>query len=362
MIENLLDRQTIHPETAGMMACITHRRILVTGGGGSIGSELCRQIAGYHPKQLIIFDIYENNAYELQMELQFRYPKLDLIVLIGSVRDEKRVMTIFRKYRPEIIFHAAAHKHVPLMETSPGEAVKNNIIGTFHIASASDKYHASKMILISTDKAVRPTNVMGASKRICEMIIQEFSQKSRTDYAAVRFGNVMGSNGSVIPLFEKQIAHGGPVTVTHPDMTRYFMTIPEAVTLVLQAAAFARGGEIFILDMGEPVHILELAKKMIRLAGLIPGQDIPIVFTGLRPGEKLYEELVIDKRHLNRTSNDKIFICQQEPIDIFQLKSKMKLLYHAAKEESSDMKWLLKELLPEYHIPEKEDTQIPLNG
>ena len=221
------------------------------------------------------------------------------------------------------------------METSPGEAVKNNIIGTFHIASASDKYQASKMILISTDKAVRPTNVMGASKRICEMIIQEFSQKSRTDYAAVRFGNVMASNGSVIP---------------------------EAVTLVLQAAAFAKGGEIFILDMGEPVHILELAKKMIRLAGLIPGQDIPIVFTGLRPGEKLYEELVIDKRHLNRTSNDKIFICQQEPIDIFQLKSKMKLLYHAAKEESSDMKWLLKELLPEYHIPEKEDTQIPLNG
>lgn len=274
MIENLLGRQTVHTETASIMACVKQQIILVTGGGGSIGSELCRQIAAYQPKQLIILDIYENNAYELQMELQYQYPKLDFIVLIGSVRDEERVMEIFRKYRPDIVFHAAAHKHVPLMETSPNEAVKNNIIGTFHVARAADRYHASKMILISTDKAVRPTNVMGASKRICEMIIQEFSQKSRTDYAAVRFGNVMGSHGSVVPLFKQQIAHGGPVTVTHPDITRYFMTIPEAVNLVLQAAAYAKGGEIFILDMGEPVHILDLAKKMIQLAGLRVGEDI----------------------------------------------------------------------------------------
>lgn len=362
MIENLLGRQTVHTETASIMACVKQQIILVTGGGGSIGSELCRQIAAYQPKQLIILDIYENNAYELQMELQYQYPKLDFIVLIGSVRDEERVMEIFRKYRPDIVFHAAAHKHVPLMETSPNEAVKNNIIGTFHVARAADRYHASKMILISTDKAVRPTNVMGASKRICEMIIQEFSQKSRTDYAAVRFGNVMGSHGSVVPLFKQQIAHGGPVTVTHPDITRYFMTIPEAVNLVLQAAAYAKGGEIFILDMGEPVHILDLAKKMIQLAGLRVGEDIQIVFTGLRPGEKLYEELFIDKKHLIQTANDKIFICQQDAIDIFILKSKMKMLYKAAKEESPDIRWLIKELIPEYSVPEKAADLIPSNG
>ena len=296
------------------------------------------------------------------MELQYRYPDLNLVVLIGSIRDEKRVMDIFRQYRPDIIFHAAAHKHVPLMETSPNEAVKNNIIGTFHVASAADRYHAAKVILISTDKAVRPTNVMGASKRICEMIIQEFSQKSHTDYAAVRFGNVMGSHGSVVPLFQQQIAHGGPVTVTHPDMTRYFMTIPEAVSLVLQAAAFAKGGEIFILDMGEPVHILDLAKKMIQLAGLKVNEDIKIVFTGLRPGEKLYEELFIDPKHLVRTDNDKIFICRQDAIDIFLLKSKMKMLYKAAKEESTDIRWLLKELIPEYSVPEKSADSITSNG
>ena len=359
-IEDLLGREPVCTEMASVMAYVEQQIVLVTGGGGSIGSELCRQIAMHHPKQLIIFDIYENNAYDLQMELQNRYPDLNMLVLIGSVRDEGRIMSVFDTYRPNIVFHAAAHKHVPLMENSPNEAVKNNIIGTFNVAKAADAYHAAKMILISTDKAVRPTNIMGASKRICEMVIQEFSQKSKTEYAAVRFGNVLGSNGSVIPLFKKQIAGGGPVTVTHPDITRYFMTIPEAVSLVLQAGAFAKGGEIFILDMGEPVHILDLAKKMISLSGYTAGKDIKIVFTGLRPGEKLYEELLIDDSHLIKTANDKIFVCQQESIDIFLLKSRMKALYKAAYEEQTDIKALIRDIVPEYREPEEVNREAAM--
>lgn len=356
-IEDLLGREPVQTEIASVMAYVEHQVVLVTGGGGSIGSELCRQIALHHPKQLIIFDIYENNAYDLQMELLRKYPKMDLLVLIGSVRDKKRVFDVFEKYHPNLVFHAAAHKHVPLMETSPNEAIKNNVVGTFNVAKAADIYKAKKMILISTDKAVRPTNIMGASKRICEMIIQEFSQKSKTEYAAVRFGNVLGSNGSVIPLFRRQIAEGGPVTVTHPDITRYFMTIPEAASLVLQAGAFAKGGEIFILDMGEPVRILDLAKKMIRLSGYSVGKDIKIVFTGLRPGEKLYEELLLDEKHLIETENEKIFVCQQDTIDILRLKEKMQGLYAAAAEETADMRQLVREIVPEYRDPEDVNGQ-----
>lgn len=352
-IEDLLGREPVQTEMASVMAYVENQIVLVTGGGGSIGSELCRQIALHHPKQLIIFDIYENNAYDLQMELQRKYPKLDLVVLIGSVRDQKRIFSIFENYHPNLVFHAAAHKHVPLMETSPNEAIKNNVMGTFNVAKAADRYKARKMILISSDKAVRPTNIMGASKRICEMVIQEFAQKSSTEYAAVRFGNVLGSNGSVIPLFKKQIASGGPVTVTHPDITRFFMTIPEAVSLVLQAGAFAKGGEIFILDMGEPVKIVDLAKKMIRLSGYSVGKDIDIIFTGLRPGEKLYEELLIDEKHLIKTDNEKIFVCQQELIDIIKLKANMKKLYAAAAEETTDMRELVREIVPEYKTPEE---------
>ena len=359
-IEDLLGREPVQTEMASVMAYVKEQVVLVTGGGGSIGSELCRQIAMHHPKKLIIFDIYENNAYELQLELRRKYPELDLLVLIGSVRDQKRVFDVFEKYQPNLIFHAAAHKHVPLMEASPNEAIKNNVMGTFNVAKAADRYGAKKMILISTDKAVRPTNIMGASKRICEMVIQEFSQKSGTEYAAVRFGNVLGSNGSVIPLFRKQIAEGGPVTVTHPDITRYFMTIPEAVSLVLQAGAFAKGGEIFILDMGEPVRILDLAKKMIRLSGYSVGKDIKIVFTGLRPGEKLYEELLLDEKHLIKTDNEKIFVCQQDPIDIALLKEKMKGLYGAAAEETADMRQLVREIVPEYR--EAEDVNREAAG
>ena len=284
-INDLLGREPVDLRMETIMRYVKGKTVLVTGGGGSIGSEICRQIAGYAPRTLILFDIYENNAYDIRGELLYQYPDLDLQVLIGSVRNEKRVNTIFSTYRPELVFHAAAHKHVPLMEDSPNEAIKNNVLGTWNVAKAADAYHAKKMVLISTDKAVRPTNIMGASKRVCELIVQSFAQTSKTEYAAVRFGNVLGSNGSVVPLFQKQIAHGGPVTVTHPDIIRYFMTIPEAVHLVLQCGALAEGGEIFILDMGEPVKILDLAENMIRLSGLEPGKDIPITFTGLRPGE-----------------------------------------------------------------------------
>ena len=302
-IEDLLGREAVKTNLPSIMSYVEGRKVMVTGGGGSIGSELCRQIAGYHPKQLIVIDNYENNAYELQMELKRKYPELDMIVLIVSVQNRKRIRNIFDKYRPELVFHAAAHKHVPLMESSPCDAIKNNVFGTLNVATQANDFGVKRMVLISTDKAVRPTNIMGASKRICEMIIQMFNQKSDTEYVAVRFGNVLGSNGSVVPLFRKQIAAGGPVTVTHPDIIRYFMTIPEAVSLVLEAGAYAKGGEIFILDMGEPVKILDLAENMIRLSGLTPDEDIKIVFTGLRPGEKLYEELLIDEDNKKETEN-----------------------------------------------------------
>ena len=290
-IEDLLGREPIRINTEEVLGHVGGKVVLVTGGGGSIGSELCRQLAAHHPKQLIILDIYENNAYDIQQELIRKYPELDLVVLIASVRNKERIDSIFETYRPNIVYHAAAHKHVPLMEDSPHEAIKNNVFGTYKVAQAADRYGVDKFVLISTDKAVNPTNIMGASKRLCEMLIQSMNRNSRTNYVAVRFGNVLGSNGSVIPLFKKQIAEGGPVTVTHPDIIRYFMTIPEAVSLVLQAGAYARGGEIFVLDMGEPVKILDLATNLIKLSGYRVGEDIQIVFTGLRPGEKMYEEL-----------------------------------------------------------------------
>ena len=306
--EDLLGRDPVKVNQAGIGTFLGGKTVLVTGGGGSIGSELCRQIVKYDPARLIIFDIYENNAYEIQMELERHYPELQIITLIGSVRDYDRLAKMFKDYKPQIIYHAAAHKHVPLMEDSPNEAIKNNCLGTFNMAKLADLYKAENFTLISTDKAVRPTNVMGATKRICEMIIQSYAKKSDTRYAAVRFGNVLGSNGSVIPLFLKQIEEGGPVTVTHKEITRFFMTIPEAVSLVLQASLFAKGGEIFVLDMGKPVKIYELAENLIRMKGYKPNQDILIEISGLRPGEKLYEELLMDEEGLTKTANEKIFV------------------------------------------------------
>ena len=308
-IEDLLGRDSVQVDLHGIGSHIRGRTVLVTGGGGSIGSELCRQIAAREPGKLIIFDIYENNAYDIQQELKRKYPALDLLVLIGSVRDADKVEQLFARYRPEVVYHAAAHKHVPLMEDSPNEAVKNNVFGTWNVAGMADRYGTHTFVLISTDKAVNPTSVMGATKRVCEMIVQMFSRRSQgTKFVAVRFGNVLGSNGSVIPLFRKQIEQGGPVTVTHKEMIRYFMTIPEAVSLVLQAGVYAKGGEIFILDMGDPVKIDDLARNMIRLSGYEPEVDIPVVYTGLRPGEKLYEELLLREEGLQKTANDLIFV------------------------------------------------------
>ncbi len=307
--EDLLGRAPVRVNQEGIGAFLEGKTVLVTGGGGSIGSELCRQIIKYNPKELLIFDIYENNAYEIQQELKRRYPEKQIITLIGSVRDYDRLEKMFEMYHPQIVYHAAAHKHVPLMEDSPNEAIKNNCLGTLNMAKLSDIYHVEKFTLISTDKAVRPTNVMGATKRVCEMIIQSYAKIAKhTQYAAVRFGNVLGSNGSVIPLFLKQIEEGGPVTVTHREITRFFMTIPEAVSLVLQASLFAKGGEIFVLDMGEPVKIYEMAENLIRMKGYKPNEDIMIEVTGLRPGEKLYEELLMDEEGLTKTANEKIFV------------------------------------------------------
>ena len=299
-------------------------------------------------KQLIIFEMYENNAYEIQQELKYRYPDLDLVVLIGSVRNSNRLEDVFKTYHPDIVYHAAAHKHVPLMEDSPNEAIKNNVIGTYKTAMRADKYHTKRFVLISTDKAVNPTNIMGASKRLCEMVIQMFAQKSETVFTAVRFGNVLGSNGSVIPLFKKQIAHGGPVTVTHPDIIRYFMTIPEAVSLVLQAGAYARGGEIFVLDMGEPVKIVDLARNLIRLSGFKPDEDIKIEFTGLRPGEKLYEELLMAEEGLRKTENQRIFIGNPLPVDPDGFRKRLDELDKMAWGECKNMKELVREIVPEY--------------
>ena len=356
-INDLLGRELVNLRMETIMRYVKGKTVLVTGGGGSIGSEICRQIAGYEPRQLIILDIYENNAYDIRGELLYQHPNLNLQVLIGSVRNEKRIDTIFSTYHPELVFHAAAHKHVPLMEDSPNEAIKNNVLGTWNVAKAADKYHAKKMVLISTDKAVRPTNIMGASKRVCELIVQSFAQTSKTEYAAVRFGNVLGSNGSVVPLFQKQIAHGGPVTVTHPDIIRYFMTIPEAVNLVLQCGALAEGGEMFILDMGEPVKILDLAENMIRLSGLEPGKDIPITFTGLRPGEKLYEELLISLDNLKTTENKQIFVAQPTPVDAERIRQFVHTLVQEAFAESEHIREEVQRLVPEY-TPKKNPTEL----
>ena len=317
---DLLGREQIKPDLSGAFELLKDKTVLVTGGGGSIGGELVRQIVGSGvAKNVIIFEIAENGAYEIQQELRRKYPEAKLTVLIGSVRDEKRLCEVFEEYRPDIVYHAAAHKHVPLMEDSPKEAVKNNVYGTFNLAKTADKYGVKRFVMISTDKAVNPTNVMGATKRNCEMIVQSFNKKSNTDFVAVRFGNVLGSNGSVIPLFKEQIESGGPVTVTHPDIIRYFMLIPEAVSLVLQAGANAKGGEIFILDMGSPVKIRELAENLIRLSGHIPGEDIEIKYTGLRDGEKLYEELLISEEGIQKTENNLIYIARPMEFDVEKL-------------------------------------------
>ena len=387
-VEDLLGRDPIKVNMDEIFSYIRGKRILVTGGGGSIGSELCRQIAGHNPQQLVIFDIYENNAYDIEQELKKRYPDLNLVTLIGSVRDSRRVQTVFETYRPQIVYHAAAHKHVPLMETSPNEAIKNNVIGTYKTAFAALKYGAERFVLISTDKAVNPTNIMGASKRLCEMVVQsmdwvgkhhreellpilhahrddlhdpegqavpmvaekmvEFGKKT-TEFVAVRFGNVLGSNGSVIPLFKKQIAAGGPVTVTHPDIIRYFMTIPEAVSLVLQAGTYARGGEIFVLDMGDPVKIDTLARNLIKLSGHRPDEDIKIVYTGLRPGEKLFEEKLMAEEGLEKTPNQLIHIGKPIPFDIEKFFGQLGQLAEESYENSDHIVELVEQIVTTFH-------------
>ena len=377
-IEDLLGRDVVKVNNEEIFDFINGKTILVTGGGGSIGSELCRQIAKHDPAMLVIFDIYENNAYDIEQELKRKYPELNLKVLIGSVRDSKRIDYVFEKYRPDIVYHAAAHKHVPLMEASPCEAIKNNAIGTFKTAYAAVKYGTRRFVLISTDKAVNPTNIMGASKRICEMVIQTFDKlikndstdklkvvedcfselgveklSGKTEFVAVRFGNVLGSNGSVIPLFKKQIEAGGPVTVTHPDIIRYFMTIPEAVSLVLQAGVYAEGGEIFILDMGEPVKIDSLARNLIKLSGFKPDEDIKIVYTGLRPGEKLYEEKLMDAEGNKKTDNDLIYIGEPIEIDEDLFLNQLKELYTASYNNSDNIFELVEKTVPTYRRKEE---------
>lgn len=345
-VEDLLGRAPIKTYTEKIIGYIKGKVVLVTGGGGSIGSELCRQIAAHSPKKLIIFDVYENNAYDIQHELMAKHPKLDLEVLIGSAQDDKRISSVFETYHPQIVFHAAAHKHVPLMEDSPNEAVKNNVFGTLNTCKCADKYGAERFILISTDKAVNPTNVMGASKRICEMIVQTYAGRSKTKFAAVRFGNVLGSNGSVIPLFKKQIAAGGPVTVTHPGIIRFFMTIPEAVGLVLHAVAMANGGELFILDMGHPVKILDLAENLIRLSGRTPYEDIKIVFTGLRPGEKLYEEILSESEGLNATEDEMIYVVRPDNFDKETFTAQLEHLKEIMYNDDCDMHTEISKIVP----------------
>lgn len=353
-IEDLLGREPVETNLESITSYVKNKVVLVTGGGGSIGSELCRQIAANKPKMLIIFDIYENNAYDIQQELKARYPHMHLEVLIGSVRNTSRIDRVFADYRPDIVYHAAAHKHVPLMEDSPNEAIKNNVFGTYKTALAADKYGTKKFVLISTDKAVNPTNIMGASKRICEMIVQGLNRHSSTEFVAVRFGNVLGSNGSVIPLFKKQIEAGGPVTVTDKRIIRYFMTIPEAVSLVLQAGAFAKGGEIFVLDMGEPVKIDDLARNLIKLSGYVPDEDIKIEYTGLRPGEKLYEEILMDEEGLTGTDNELIHIGKPIQFDESTFFDKLETLYEEAYKEVPNMKEIIAELVPTYKIREED--------
>lgn len=347
-IEDLLGRDSVKVNLDEIADYVSGKTVLVTGGGGSIGSELCRQVAKHKPKKLIIFDIYENNAYAIQQELVPQHPHLDLEVLIGSVRDENRMEKIFREYRPDIVYHAAAHKHVPLMEDSPREAIKNNVFGTYNTAKMADKYNCGIFVLISTDKAVNPTSIMGASKRICEIIMQSFAKKSKTRFAAVRFGNVLGSNGSVIPLFEQQIKKGGPVTVTHKDIIRYFMTIPEAVSLVLQTGAYAKGGEIFILDMGEPVRIDDLARNMIKLSGLEPDIDIKIEYTGLRPGEKLFEELLLKEEGIQKTQNDLIYIGHPIVFNEQEIYNQLDNLKAICDSEQGDIRMAVRAIVGEY--------------
>lgn len=359
-IDELLGREQITFDNKEVISFIADKVVLVTGGGGSIGSELCRQIAKFKPRRLIILDNYENNAYDIQQELLMLYgTRLDLKVEIASIRNEDKVNQVFERYRPDIIFHAAAHKHVPLMEACPEEAIMNNILGTYHVVQAADKYGAEKFVLISTDKAVNPTSIMGASKRFCEMIIQSMKGVSRTEYAAVRFGNVLGSNGSVIPLFQKQIAMGGPVTITDKRITRYFMTISEAVQLVLQAGAMAVSGEIYVLDMGEPIKIIDLAENLIRLSGHIPYTEIPIIETGLRPGEKLYEERLTDNEELIATQNHKIYIERPENISRKTIKKGIKLLKRSLKSRSlAKIKKTMKQVVPTYKDPEEVNTLV----
>ena len=354
-VEDLLGREPVRVDMDSILGYVQGKTVLITGGGGSIGSALCRQIAAHHPGQLIIVDIYENNAYDIQQELKKTHPEMKLTVLIASVRNAERLNWIFKNYRPDIVYHAAAHKHVPLMEDSPCEAVKNNVFGTFNTAMAAALYHTQRFVMISTDKAVNPTNIMGASKRICEMIVQAFnSEYPDTNFVAVRFGNVLGSNGSVIPLFKKQIAAGGPVTVTDPNIIRYFMTIPEAVSLVLQAGAYAKGGEIFVLDMGKPVRILDLAENLIKLSGYKVGEDIKIEFTGLRPGEKLYEEMLMDEEGLRDTANSQIHIGKPLDIDRDRFFSQLIELKKAAYVESPDIREYVKAIVPTY----KKNTEV----
>ena len=346
--QDLLGRDPIRVNLDEIMDYVSGKTVLVTGGGGSIGSELCRQIAKATPKKLIIFDIYENNAYDIQMELQRRFPELELAVLIGSVRNTARLESVMATHKPELVFHAAAHKHVPLMEDSPNEAVKNNVLGTWKLAKAAAAHGVKRFVLISTDKAVNPTNIMGASKRLCEMVVQMMNRASATEFVAVRFGNVLGSNGSVIPLFRKQIEEGGPVTVTHPEIIRYFMTIPEAVSLVLQAGYYARGGEIFVLDMGAPVKIDDMARNMIRLSGLEPDVDIAIRYTGLRPGEKLYEELLMKEEGLRETDNHRIHVGRPIEMDDERFCAQLAQLEQACEQEADNMKELVAQMVPTY--------------
>jgi len=347
-IEDLLGREPIKLDVQGITTCIEGKVVFVTGGGGSIGSELCRQIASYKPKQLIILDNYENNAYDIQNELLYNYPKLNLVTIIANIREKHRIDSIFKKYKPNIVFHAAAHKHVPLMETNPTEAVKNNVFGTLNVSECADKYGVERFVLISTDKAVNPTNIMGATKRIAEMIIQALNKHSKTEFVAVRFGNVLGSNGSVIPLFKKQIEQGGPVTLTHKEVTRFFMTIPEAVQLVIQAATMAKGGEIFVLDMGKPVKIYDLARNLIKLSGFEPDEDIKIEVTGLRPGEKLYEELLMDEEGLESTANEKIFVAQPVFTDLALLQREIDRLKEIIMTDASEVMDYIQMIVPTY--------------
>ena len=351
-IEDLLGREPIKLDNKNIGKLIENKVVLVTGGGGSIGSELCRQIIKYNPAKLVIVDIYENNLYDIEQELRFNYPNIEIDAIVASVREKERLNEIFEEYKPYLVFHAAAHKHVPLMETSPLEAIKNNVFGTYNVVNCCDEYGVKRFILISTDKAVNPTNIMGATKRLCEMIVQAKNKVSQTEYAAVRFGNVLGSNGSVVPLFKKQIAKGGPVTVTHKDITRFFMTIPEAVSLVLQAMSGAKGGEIFVLDMGEPVKIYDMAENLIKLSGLEPNVDIQIKVTGLRPGEKLYEEILMEEEGLTETKHDKIYIAKPMNIDMGMIVKKLaklhQLLNSSNNEEKDKIKAVIQDVVPTF--------------